>query len=148
MFLENTKTIIRRDLERLKQELEAYQDEGIIWQVENKINNSAGTIGVHLVGNLNAYIGAELGHTGYIRDRDAEFAPRKIFRDELLDKIDQTIEVIEQSLNKVSEDSLDDEFPVPVSGMKVTIRYMLMHLTTHLAYHLGQVTYHRRLLDR
>lgn len=147
MDIKHLKSIFRRDLTRLKQELEAYRNESAIWETANEINNSAGTLGVHVIGNLNAYIGAELGGTGYIRDRDGEFSPRRISRREIGEQIEQTIDIVEQSLDRVSESQLDEEFPVPVSGRKQTTRFMLMHLITHLSYHLGQVSYHRRLLD-
>ena len=61
-----------RDLAKLKQEIGMYTSEAALWKIEKNIANSAGNLCLQLVGNLNAYIGAELGKTGYIRQRDLE----------------------------------------------------------------------------
>lgn len=140
-------TLITRDLQKLKSELELYQQEASIWKVEKNIANTAGNLCLHLVGNLNAYIGATLGNTGYVRDRDAEFALKNIPRKELIQKIEATIEMIQKVLPMVSTDVLAAEYPVLVLKEKTTTEYFLIHLAVHLGYHLGQVNYHRRLID-
>lgn len=140
-------TLITRDLQKLKSELELYQQESSIWKVEKNIANSAGNLCLHLVGNLNAYVGAILGKTGYVRDRDAEFALKNIPRKELIQKIEATIEMIQNVLPTVHADALAAEYPVLVLKEKTTTEYFLIHLAVHLGYHLGQVNYHRRLID-
>lgn len=140
-------TLITRDLQKLKSELELYQQEASIWKVEKNIANSAGNLCLHLVGNLNAYVGAILGKTGYVRDRDAEFALKNIPRKELIQKIEATIEMIQNVLPTVHADALAAEYPVLVLKEKTTTEYFLIHLAVHLGYHLGQVNYHRRLID-
>ena len=50
---------------------------------------------MHLIGNLNTYIGAELGKTGYIRDRDAEFSLKNVPRQTLLTQLDDTLLAVE-----------------------------------------------------
>ena len=147
MLIQTLKTLFRRDLEQLKQEIGSYQDEKTIWYVASGIANSAGNLCLHLIGNLNTYIGAELGKTGYIRHRDLEFSLKDIAKAELLKKIDQTILVIDSTLNTVTDAQLDEEYPMLVFNEKTSTGYLLVHLTTHLAYHLGQINYHRRLLD-
>lgn len=102
---------------------------------------------MHLVGNLNTYIGAEFGKTGYIRNRALEFSLKDIPRAELIQKIEETIVVVNNALNIISEEELKMEFPLLVFEKKTSTEFMLIHLTTHLAYHLGQINYHRRLLD-
>ncbi|MBL7862241.1 MAG: DUF1572 family protein [Cyclobacteriaceae bacterium] len=140
-------TLITRDLQKLKSELELYQQESSIWKVEKNIANSAGNLCLHLVGNLNAYVGAILGKTGYVRDRDAEFALKNIPRKELIQKIEATLEMIQNVLPTVHADALAAEYPVLVFKEKTTTEYFLIHLAVHLGYHLGQVNYHRRLID-
>lgn len=139
--------LITRDLQKLKSELELYQQEASIWKVEKNIANSAGNLCLHLVGNLNAYVGAILGKTGYVRDRDAEFALKNIPRKELIQKIEATLEMIQNVLPTVRADALAAEYPVLVLKEKTTTEYFLIHLAVHLGYHLGQVNYHRRLID-
>ncbi len=147
MLAQTLTTLITRDLQKLKSELELYQNEANIWKVEKNISNTAGNLCLHLVGNLNAYIGAALGNTGYVRDRDAEFALKNISRKELTQKIDDTLTMITKVLPGIDDETLKSEFPLLVLKEKTSTEYFLVHLAVHLGYHLGQVNYHRRLLD-
>ena len=148
MLIETLRLLFNRDLLRLKTEINSYKDESKIWIIENNIANSAGNLCLHLVGNLNHYIGSELGKTNYIRNRELEFSLKNITKKELLDKIETTILVVEESLKKITELELQNEYPILVFDQKTTTEYFLVHLTTHLTYHLGQINYHRRLLDK
>lgn len=141
------KTIYTRDLTILSREISLYTSENNIWITDKSISNSAGNLCLHLVGNLNTYIGAVLGNSGYVRNRDLEFSLKNIPRNELLNKIDQTITVVENTLNQLQDEQLATEYPVLVWEEKTSTAYLLIHLATHLGYHLGQVNYHRRLLD-
>ena len=76
--------LFERDLKKLISELEAYKDEENIWKVSGNISNSTGTLALHLVGNLKHFIGAVMGNTGYIRNREAEFSLRNIPRAQLI----------------------------------------------------------------
>lgn len=147
MITEALNKIIQRDLQKLKSEIESYKDESNLWRIEKNISNSAGNLCLHLVGNLNTYIGATLGQTGYVRDRDAEFSLKNIPRKELIQKIEDTISVVNEVLPTLDDDTIQKEYPLLVLKEKTSTEYFLIHLTTHLGYHLGQVNYHRRLLD-
>ena len=147
MLTQTLKTLFRRELEKLKNEIDSYKDETKLWTVEKGIANSAGNLCLHLIGNLNNYIGKELGGTGYIRNRDLEFSQKDIPRLELLKKIDETILVVENALDKLTIQQLEEEYPAPVFDYTMTTGFFLVHLTAHLTYHLGQINYHRRLLD-
>lgn len=147
MLIETLRLLFSRDLLRLKTEINLYNDESKIWIIENNIANSAGNLCLHLIGNLNTYIGAEFGKTNYIRNRELEFSLKNISKKELLDKIESTILVVDKSLQNITEEELKNEYEILVFDKKTTLEYLLVHLTTHLAYHLGQINYHRRLLD-
>ena len=146
-MIQTLQIIFRRDLEKLKQEILAYNDENNLWKVEKGIANSAGNLCLHLVGNLNAYIGAEIGNTGYTRHRDLEFSLKNIPRKELVKMIEDTMIVVEEGLDILSEDDLEREYSLLVFKERTSTGYFLVHLTVHLGYHLGQINYHRRLLD-
>ena len=88
MIIETVKIVLDRDLKRLKNEINLYSNEASLWKVEKQIANSAGNLCLHLLGNLNTYIGAELGKTNYIRDRELEFSLKDIPRAELIEKIE------------------------------------------------------------
>lgn len=147
MVTKTLKALYRKNLEKLKEEIASYKNEGNIWLTEKNIANSAGNLCLHLVGNLNTYIGAEIGKTGYIRKRDLEFSLKNIPRIELLEKIEATIQTVEKAIDIIKEDELDKEYPLLVFAEKTSMGYLLVHLTVHLGYHIGQINYHRRLLD-
>ena len=148
MLIETLKTLFDRDLRKLRSEIELYNSEDALWRVEKSIPNSAGNLCLHLVGNLNGFIGATLGQTDYVRQRELEFSRKGIPKAELVRQIDETIAVVSNTLDSLNPDDLQKDFPIVVFGGKTTTtEYMLVHLATHLGYHLGQVNYHRRLLD-
>lgn len=148
MIITSLKSIFKRDLEKLHSEISQYKDEKKIWYIEKSIANSTGNLCLHLVGNLNAFIGAEIGKTGYLRNRPLEFSLKDVPRQELLQKVSDTIIAVDQSLDKLTDQQLNDDYPLVVfDNKKMTIGYFLIHLSGHLSYHLGQVNYHRRLLD-
>jgi uncharacterized damage-inducible protein DinB len=147
MLLEILIKIFKRDLNKLKTEVLLYKNEDNLWLVHKDVTNSAGNLCLHIVGNLNTYIGAELGNTGYIRKRDLEFSLKHISRKKLIQQVDDTIVLIENTLNKLSLEDLNKEYSLLVFKEKTTTEYFLVHLVDHLSYHLGQINYHRRLLD-
>ena len=148
MLIETLKTIFKRDLNKLKQEIELYKYEKNILIIEGNIANSAGNLCLHLTGNLNAYIGVHLAKTNYVRQRDLEFSLKDIPKAELLKKIDDTIIVVENGLSNLKESQLNENFPVVIWDKPTSMEYTLINLATHLNYHLGQINYHRRLLDK
>jgi uncharacterized damage-inducible protein DinB len=138
--------LLDRDLRTLRREVEAYPDERSLWQTVPGISNVAGTLVLHLTGNLRHYFGARLGGTGYVRDRAAEFARRDVPRSELLDEIEAARTDVKTAVARTSEARLTDDFPEAVGGSIVRTGEYLIHLTTHFAYHLGQIDYHRRVV--
>lgn len=136
-----------RDLTKLQAEIGAYTTEDALWRVSGHISNSAGNLCMHLLGNLNHYIGARLGGTAYVRDRPFEFAGKDIPRATLLAGIQDVRQTVDHTLANLQPDDLDMEYPEEVNDGRVSTGYFLMHLATHLSYHLGQINYHRRLLD-
>ena len=150
MFSQVLILIYQRDLNKLKNELNAYVEESNMWEVRDGISNSAGNLSLHLIGNLKHFIGAVLGNSGYVRERDKEFSSKNIPLQQMITSIDETMAVMEQTLNGLTEQDLDKPFPVkvPVQQGDDSTRFMLVHLIAHLNYHLGQINYHRRLIDK
>ena len=58
-------TLFERDLNKMAEEVKTYKEESQLWVVKGEIKNSAGNLCFHLLGNLNHFIGAILGNTGY-----------------------------------------------------------------------------------
>ena len=145
MLKETLLELFERDLLKLKEEINLYASEDELWTLKPGIGNSAGTLCLHLVGNLNHFIGAALGKTGYIRDRDSEFSLRNVPREDLIADIDDTRIIVSTVLERLSDADLAQDFPLEKHGKIVATEHMLVHLLAHLGYHLGQVNYHRRL---
>ncbi len=139
--------IFERDLLKLKEEISLYKDENNLWVTEKQISNAAGNLTLHLIGNLNHFIGATLGHTGYVREREKEFSTKNIPLKELLASIDTTVNIVRQTLGSLTAEDLNKNFPLEKHGQVVKTDFMLLHLLAHLEYHLGQINYHRRLID-
>lgn len=147
MLIEILNELFERDLNKLIAEIGQYKDEDDLWKVSAGISNAAGNLCLHLVGNLNHFIGATLGNTGYVRHRDDEFSLKNIPRMDLVTNIKNCTLIIKSVLNKLPEIELEYDFPLEVFGRKVKTGFMLVHLASHLNYHLGQINYHRRLLS-
>ena len=139
--------LFERDLEKLKTEITSYKDENKMWEVTGEIGNSAGNLCLHICGNLQHFIGSVLGISGYKRDRDSEFSRKNIPVDEMIRKIDHTAFTVKKTLNELDVNKLEENYPINVFEKEMTTGFFLVHLSTHLNYHLGQINYHRRLLD-
>ncbi len=148
MSIINTlRTLFSRDLNRLADEVKQYSKDANLWKVDHQITNSGGNLALHLIGNLNAYIAANIGASGYERQRPLEFSQKDVPRAEILRMIEETQIAVDRTLENINPDLLNKEYPVLVFDEPQTYQHFLMHLATHLTYHLGQVNYHRRLLD-
>lgn len=144
--VENIRRVLVRDLRSLRAELDAYENDSEVWALPDGLKNSAGTLALHLTGNLRHFIGAQLGQSGYVRDREQEFAARDIARETLTEQIDSAIRELELALNSLADSDLERPFPIAVGGHQFTIGRFLIHLIGHFAYHLGQLDYHRRIV--
>jgi hypothetical protein len=145
VFATDLATLFTRDIIRLRQELEAYPDTASLWITGPGVTNAAGTLALHLEGNLREYIGRQLGGIDYTRDRPAEFSTRGVAKADLLARIDAVVTAIPAVVAGLSESALDAPYPEAVLGRTWSTRQFLIHLNGHLNYHLGQIDYLRRL---
>lgn len=134
-----------RDLTTFATELDAFPDEAGIWALPPGVSNSTGTLTLHCCGNLRTFIGARLGGTGYLRDRDAEFATRGVPREELKALIATTCDEVQRTLAALSDEAVAAMPAMELGRTLLPMPLALVHLATHLAYHLGQADIHRRL---
>jgi hypothetical protein len=139
-------TLFSRDLNRLYKDIEAYPNDAILWQKVDGITNPAGNLCLHLIGNLNEYIGRQIGHIPYERNRPYEFSAADIPKATLLDMITKTKIVVEKAIKGITVKQFKEKYPENVLGYDMTVHFFLVHLNGHLNYHLGQINYHRRIL--
>jgi uncharacterized damage-inducible protein DinB len=97
------------------------------------------------LGNLNNYIGAILGNTGYVRNRPAEFSEKNT-KEFLIKSLEETTEMVKNVILSIDSDVFNQVYPDNVFGHEMKTDYFLIHLVGHLNYHLGQINYHRRIL--
>jgi hypothetical protein len=138
------RTLLTRELRAMRRELEAYPDDASVWRQIPGVPNTGGTLALHVAGNIQHFFGGILGRDGYKRDRDSEFARRDVPRKELLAGIDAAIASVERTLPKLNDGMLKGAYPEPIAKRSVETAVFVVHLATHLAYHLGQLDYHRR----
>ena len=146
MFSTHLTTMLTRELRALAREIQAYPDDDAVWRTFSGIANSAGTLVLHLTGNIQHYAGAVLGGTGYRRDRAAEFARRAVPRRELAAEIDRAIAAVQHVRPRLTDKVLQADYPEAIGGRTVATDEFLLHLASHLSWHLGQLDYHRRMV--
>jgi len=146
-MIETLTKLFLRDLEKLKAEITSYKTEENLWKISGEILNSGGNLCLHLCGNLQHFIGAVLGNSGYVRKREEEFSKKNVPIRELVAEIELTMEVLKKTFAELKEDDLQKIYPINVFGYEMTTEYLLTHMDAHLTYHLGQINYHRRLLS-
>lgn len=139
------KTLFERDLERLTVQLNSYESEEDLWSTSGEVKNSAGTLILHLCGNLKHFVGATLDKSDYVRDRDFEFSGR-VSKAELSENMHETKEEVLAYFDRVSVDDMSDPYPLQVFGYPMTKSQFLIHLYGHLNWHMGQIDFHRKQL--
>jgi hypothetical protein len=140
--------LFERDLQKLKTEINLYKTDEDLWKVDAQIPNSGGNLCLHLIGNLQHFIGANLDNTGFVRDRDAEFSSKNISRSELSGEIEKCLKIVASGLQNLSDEDFDADYPEKYREKNVKTAWMLTHLLSHLNYHLGQINYHRRFFTK
>ena len=142
---EDAGALLRRDLEGLQRELALLPDDAVLWATVPGISNSIGNLALHIAGNLQHFIGHEMGGLPYVRDRDAEFGPRRGSRDEVIEEVRRAAAAVAAVLPQLNEERLAVPFDAH-AGVSVPTQRFLLHLCTHTAFHVGQVGYLRRIL--
>jgi uncharacterized damage-inducible protein DinB len=143
-MLQELSVLFVRELDTLQREIELYPSDEAVWAAMPGLPNAGGTLVLHLVGNLRHFIGGTLGASGYVRDRDTEFKDRGVPRTVLLALVADARREVILALRDLSPEQLSTRFPLAVGGRSISTSLLLQHLLAHLAYHLGQVDYHRR----
>lgn len=145
-FAADLLALFRRDLRCFIREIETFPDDVTLWRTVPGISNSAGNLALHVAGNLRHFIGGVLGHTGYVRNRDQEFAQREGSRAEVVATLEGALADVERGMEALNNDALALPYPLAVLGHQPPTGRFLLHVATHLAFHLGQAGYLRRAL--
>ncbi len=146
-MLHSLSSIIQREVSKIQEELGLYSDETLIWKTHEEISNSAGNIALHVAGNLQHFIGATLGKTGYVRNRELEFEAKNVPLGHIISDLENAKLAVDTTLLNLDEFEVQKLFPIDVFGGDKSTEWFLVHLLSHTSYHLGQINYHRRLLE-
>ncbi len=136
-----------RDLRKLMEEVNLFRNEEDLWKTQGSVKNSCGNLVLHIIGGLNFLIGATLAQTGYVRDRDQEFIRKGVERKVLVAQLEELIQMINKTVDALTPEQMETEFPIFFDRPKTTTSYVLIQLLLHLNYHLGQVNYLRRIVE-
>jgi hypothetical protein len=136
-----------RDIRKLIEEVNLFSNEEDLWKTQGSVKNSGGNLALHIIGGLNYLIGTTLARTGYVRDRDQEFIRKDVARKDLVARLEELIPMINQTLNALTAEQMEAEYPIFFDKPKTSVSYVLVQLLAHLNYHLGQVNYLRRIFD-
>lgn len=124
-------------LPKVERCLELLTDDQIWWRA-NSQSNSIGNLLLHLSGNVRQWIVCSLGGAPDERDRDSEFAERRIIpRDELLARLKQTLSEADATLAKFDPDKLIERRVI--QGLDVTALEAIFHVVEHFSMHTGQI---------
>jgi len=137
--------LLDRDLTAMQQEIALYPNDDALWQLPDGIANSGGNLALHVAGNLRHFFGAILGSSGYVRDREKEFATRGLSRAAVATELAVAQREVAVTLAHLDPAQLAAPYPIRVLDVQLDTATFLLHLCTHLTYHLGQIDYHRRL---
>lgn len=146
--MQSLNKLFKRDLEKLSFEIRSFTKPENMWKVKDGVSNSSGNLCLHLLGNLNHFVGAIIGNSGYVRQREKEFSTLGVTKEEMLNQIKETQVVVVSSLEKFDMKYAHSMYPINVFGEEMTYEYFLIHLHSHLNYHLGQINYLRRMLEK
>lgn len=136
-----------RDLRKLIEEVNLFRNEDDLWRTQGSVKNSSGNLVLHIIGGMNHLIGATLAQTGYIRDRDQEFISKGVERKYLVAQLEDIIAMINKTLNTMTREQMEAEYPLIFDDKRTSNSYVLVQLSLHLNYHLGQVNYLRRIFE-
>jgi hypothetical protein len=145
-MIQSFKELFLKNLKHLNSEISSYKNEADFWKLAGGIANTPGNLCLHLCGNLQHYIGALIGKSGYKRNRDAEFSRKNVSRHDLLMEINIAEEIITSVFDSLKEEDLEKPFPDNTFGENKTNAHAILQCEVHFTYHLGQINYHRRIL--
>ena len=144
-MLQNIIKVFDQDLGKLKKEIEDCEEKNL-WKTVDGIKNPVGNLCLHLVGNLNTFIGKNLGQTNYVRNRELEFAQKDLPKSLLIQQVESTKLIVIKTLESLDEKKLKETYPENILGKEMSTGFFLIYLLTHLSYHIGQINYLRRIL--
>lgn len=139
-------SLFQRDLARLMRQLESFPNDEALWRTPPGITNSAGSLVLHIEGNLREYVGRQLGNRPFIRNRQMEFGSQEHGKEELTRRVGALQDSIPRIVGALSREQMESEYPEAVLGAPISTQEFLIHLYGHLNWHVGQIDHLRRMM--
>jgi hypothetical protein len=132
-----------RDSARRVHDLSEKLSEERFWTKPYPYGNSFGHLTLHLIGNLNYYVGTEIARTGYVRDREREFSEEDPpSKEEVLRRLDEAVDLVLASLEAQTAESWSGEYEAEGAVDFVKDRFSIfLRCATHFHQHVGQMIY-------
>ncbi len=148
--IQDLETQLTAHFDQLDVEIEQYPSDAALWEELPGTKNCGGVLVQHLVGNLQHFIGHVLGHSGYRRERAQEFlVNQQRTRADLKKAVQEARSVVLETLRQLDDADLNRAYPPGHFGdYEDRIAWVLFRLLSHLAYHIGQINYHRRYVGQ
>ena len=123
-------------------ELAAPLSDDQFWRRPFPFGNSFGHLLLHLAGNLNYYIGAQIAGTGYVRDRDREFTEKdRPSKADVLKRFDDAIALVRQTIPQQAADDWAKPYSAAREEDAANRFNVVLRCCTHLHHHVGQMMY-------
>ena len=136
-----------QDFIRRTRALSDGMNEEQFWSKPFPFGNSFGHLVLHITGNLNFYIGAQISSNGYVRNRELEFTdsvpPSK---EEALLRLEESVALVIAAL----EQQTDEDWATSYSaiGVEEKDRYgIFLRCAVHFHHHIGQMIYLKKAYD-
>lgn len=139
--------LFEKGFEGLKHEIALYRKEEDLWITCCNVNNSAGNLAIHICGSINHFVNHGIGNTPYKRDRNVEFSQKDLSQKQILQTIEKTKANTLKTIKNINPKKLEENFPLESPFGEISSSAAIVILLGHLQYHLGQISYHRRLLE-
>jgi hypothetical protein len=112
------------------------------WRKPFPFGNSFGHLVLHLTGNLNYYVGAQIARTGYVRDREREFTEKQhLPKEEVLKSFDEAIKMVLRTVGEQSPDDWSAYYRAVGAGNVGNRFHMVLRCAAHMDHHVGQMIY-------
>jgi len=144
IILDVKRRLFAEGIVRIKKCLDQLSEEQV-WYKHNANINTVGNLILHLCGNVTQYVLHGIDGQPNVRQRANEFSePGPIAHEVLIKKLDVLQEDVDAALDRITADDLTKERQV--QGFDENVTSILIHVTEHFSYHVGQITYYTKYI--
>lgn len=120
------------------------------WTRPYPYGNSFGHLTLHLIGNLNYYIGSQIANTGYLRDRAREFTETSPpSKEQALKQLAEAVDLVAATIESQTAATWVAGYQATGNEDFIRDRFsILLRCACHFHHHIGQMIYLEKELLR